>query len=379
MKLLLAGLAFFAFALSPFAQAGSTPPISQVFAFYCNSDYSSCPDGFQPALGPIQLADGNFYGTTWYGNTSTDLGTVWQATLSGDVNVLYTFTANSSGQYINGSYPTVSFEADEKGNLYGVTLEGGTQNSGVFYSITTGGNLQVLYNFCSLPGCPDAEAPIVRAGDGNFYGITAKMIFKLSPEGAWTQFYTFPSSEEGQELIAGSEGELYGVAGSLPVESQTQSLFLLTTTGKHTVLHTFPELERVSALTQSLSGTLYGVLCCGTNTGIFQINFGGYKLLRKTPAGMFPPSLLVPGSDGNLYGLITNGSLYPGYVFALTAQGKTLFNEQFDCASDGCDPLSLMEASDGNFYGLTAVGGTVPSGNNPDGTIFKVATGLKVR
>lgn len=377
MKLSLACLACLAFALSAFAQSGSAPQFSQVFAFYCNSDYSSCPDGFGPSLGPIQLADGYLYGTTAYGNTSGDLGTVWQATLSGSINTLYTFTANSSGEYLNGSYPTVSFVADEKGNLYGVTLQGGTQNSGVFYTITNSGNFQVLYNFCSLPGCPDMTVPIVRAGDGNFYGITAKMIFKLSPEGVWTQIYTFPSNEEGVELIAGSSGEMYGIAASLPVETQRQSLFLLTTAGKHTVLHTFPKLEHVSALTQSFSGTLYGVLCCGTDTGIFQINFDGYKLLRKTPAGTFPPSLLVPGSDGNLYGLITNGSSYPGYVFGITAQGKALFNEQFNCASDGCDPLSLIEANDGNFYGLTAVGGTVSSGDNPDGTIFKLATGLK--
>jgi hypothetical protein len=37
----------------------------------------------------------------------------------------------------------------------------------------------------------------------------------------------------------------------------------------------------------------------------------------------------------------------------------------------------MIEASDGNFYGLTAVGGTVSSGDNSDGTIFKLATGLK--
>jgi len=380
MKTLLSCVAFFGFAISAFAQSPSAPRISQVFAFYCNSDYSSCPDGFQPALGPVQLSDGNFYGTTWYGNTSTDLGTVWQATPSGDVNVLYTFKPNGSGKYVNGSYPAVSFVAGTNGDLYGVTLDGGAQNNGVFYSITTGGSLKVLYNFCSLSGCPDQAVPVVLGGDGNFYGLTTTLVFKLTPEGAWSQLYSFPSSEEGVELIAGTDGHLYGVAASLPIQSTKESVFRLTTSGAYTVLHTFPKLEGVSALTQSSKGTLYGVFCCGANTGIFQINSARkFKILQTTPQGAFPPSLLVKGSDGKLYGLITNGSDYPGYVFAMTTKGKTVFSEQFNCASDGCDPLSLIEASDGNFYGLTAVGGTVSQGDNPDGTMFKVATKLKLR
>lgn len=373
MKPLLACVVLFAFAISGFAQAPSAPPISQVFAFYCNSDYSSCPDGFQPALGPVQLSDGNFYGTTWYGNTSTELGTIWQATPSGGVKVLYTFKPNGSGQYVHGSLPAVGFAAGADGNLYGVTLEGGAQNNGVFYRITTGGKLKVLYNFCSLSGCPDQAVHIVLGGDGNFYGITATLVFKLTPEGAWSQLYSFPSNDEGVELIAGTDGNLYGVVASLPMQDAKYSVFRLTTSGAYTVLHTFPKLEGVSALTQSSKGTLYGVFCCGTDTGIFQINSAGkYKILQKTAPDAFAPTLLLKGSDGNLYGLITNGSDYPGYLFAITTKGKTVFSEEFNCASDGCDPLSLIEASDGKFYGLTAVGGTVPSGDNPNGTIFKV-------
>jgi uncharacterized repeat protein (TIGR03803 family) len=133
--------------------------------------------------GPIQLSDGNFYGTTAYGDTGSVLGTVWQATPSGDVNTLYTFTANGSGQYVNGALPDVALVAGANGNLYGVTEEGGPQNSGVFYSLTTTGSQQVLYNFCSLSGCPDQAARIVLAGDGNFYGITPSLVFRLTPEG----------------------------------------------------------------------------------------------------------------------------------------------------------------------------------------------------
>jgi uncharacterized repeat protein (TIGR03803 family) len=380
MKTFLACVAFFGFTLSAVAQAPSTPPISQLFGFYCNGDYSSCPDGFQPALGPIQLSDGNFYGTTWYGNTDTDLGTVWQATPSGDVNVLYTFTANGAGQYANGSYPATSFLAGPNDTLYGVTLEGGANNSGVFYSITTAGSQQVLYNFCSLFGCLDSAARVVLAGDGNFYGITPKLVFKLTPEGVWSQFYPFPSSQQGLELIAGTDGNLYGVKAPVSETNFRESIFRLTTAGVYSTLRTFPKEVFLSALIQNSRGILYGVSCCGANTGIFQISPAGtYRLLQATATGALPPTLLVPGSDDNLYGLIANGSEYDGFVFAVSPKGKTLFSEEFNCLSDGCDPLTMIEASDGNFYGLTAVGGTVSSGDNSDGTIFKVTTGLKGR
>jgi len=130
-------------------------------------------------------------------------------------------------------------------------------------------------------------------------------------------------------------------------------------------------------LVQSSKGTLYGVLCCGDNTGIFQINSAGkYKLLQQTPQGALPATLLVVGSDGSIYGLIT-GSGYPGSVFAITPQGKTIFSEELNCATVGCEPLSLIEATNGNFYGLNFSGGTVPTGDNANGTVFKVATKRK--
>jgi uncharacterized repeat protein (TIGR03803 family) len=386
MKPVLACVAFFAYAVSGFAQTPAAPPITQLFTFYCEHSYSYCPRGFQPALGPVQLSDGNFYGTTWYGDTNASAGgTVWQATLSGDVHALYTFTANGSGDYVDGSAPAIGLAAGANGNLYGITETGGAQDSGVFYSLTTGGSQQVLYNFCSLAGCADKAAPIVLGGDGNFYGITTSLVFRLTPEGVWSEIYNFnfPSTNEGVELIAGTDGNLYGISFSHPFQTIAQaSVFRLTTAGVYTALHTFPKLDRVSALTQSASGTLYGVFS-GTKSGIFQINSAGqFKVLQNTAKGAFPPTQLVVGSDGNLYGLIVNSSAYPPYpgsVFAVSAQGKTIFSEELNCATVGCQPLSLMEANDGNFYGLTPVGGTAPHGDTPNGTIFKVATGLKGR
>ena len=382
MKRLLCCVACFAFAISGLAQTPSSPPISQLFAFYCTPNYEFCPDGFQPGPGPIQLSDGNLYGATAYGNTGNGGGTVWRTNLSGDVSTIYNFTPNGSGQYPNGQIPSNGLVAGADGNLYGVTALGGANDAGVLYSLTTTGTEQVLYSFCSLSGCPDQALPVVLGGDGNFYGITPEFVFKLTPEGVWSQFYSFnlPSSE-GILLVAGTDGNLYGVASSFGTKAHG-SVFRLTTAGVYTAVHTFPKQVGATVLTQGSSGTLYGVFSGLTKSGIFRITPAGmYKVVQKTPQGAYLPTLLLEGSDGNLYGLIndTQKANYPGAVFAVSPKGKTIFSEELDCNTVGCDPLSLIEASDGNFYGLPPLGGPVSPGDIQNGTIFKVATGLKER
>jgi len=327
MKSLLVCAAFIAVAISAFAQP---PALTQLFAFYCTPNYETCPNGFQPGPGPIQLADGNLYGATAYSASGNGGGTVWQANLSCDVNTLYNFAPNGSGQYPNGEVPANGLVAGADGNLYGVTALGGANDDCVFYRLTTGGTQQVLYSFCSLSGCPDLALPVVLGGDGNFYGITPEFVFQLTPEGVWSQFYNFhlPSSE-GILLIAGTDGNLYGIGASFEPKVR-ESIFRLTTGGVYTTVHTFAKNDGATVLTQSSNGTLYGVFG-GLKSGIFQISTAGkYKVLQKTPEGAYPPTLLVEGSDGNLYGLINNTQKanYPGAVFAISPKGKTIFSEE---------------------------------------------------
>ncbi|HWO33478.1 MAG TPA: choice-of-anchor tandem repeat GloVer-containing protein [Candidatus Acidoferrum sp.] len=379
MKPLLAYVAFVAIAAFAFGQA---PPISQLFAFYCTPNYESCPNGFQPGPGPIPLANGNLYGATAYGTTGNGGGTVWQANLVGDVNALYNFAPNGSGQYPNGEIPSIGLVPGIDGNLYGVTGLGGANDAGVFYSLTTGGTQQVLYSFCSLPGCPDLPLPVVPGADGNFYGITAEFVFQITPEGVWRKFYNFNlPSAEGNVLIAGTDGNLYGAAFIDLGPKFKGVVFRLTTGGVYTVVHTFGKQEGAGVLTQSSNGTIYGVFT-GLKSGIFQIDATGkYKLVQKVTDPAYAPTLLVAGSDGNLYGLINNTQKenYPGVVFAINSKRKTIFSEELNCETVGCDPESLIEGTDGNFYGLTPIGGTVAPGDIQNGTIFKVATGLKER
>ena len=384
MKVLLGFIASISLAVLLLAQSAPTAPtISQLFAFSCNSNFSSCPEGFDPTLSPIELADGNFYGVTWWAGqgSSNNGGTVWKATPAGLVTALRTFAFDSSGKFPNGENPVIGFAAGADGNLYGTTESGGSANAGVMYKLTPSGSFEVLHNFCTVSGCQDAAAPIILGKDGNFYGAQSQTVFQLTPQGAWTQIYSLSSSIGSfvGQLVQGSDGNFYG-----PARSATgicaDLLFRLTPNGQFTVLYRFPELEKVTSnMIQASDGNFYG----GAEPGIFRLTpAGGFKIIHQmTQAQGQPPTLLLQASDGNLWGISTNGGTAPnrpGTLFHLTTAGTFLGSLQFNCATKGCNPVGLVEGRDGNFYGNAATGGNAPN-RNPLGTLFKVTAGLPPR
>jgi uncharacterized repeat protein (TIGR03803 family) len=382
MKSLLGFLAGMTLATSLFAQnAPSAPAISQLFAFSCNANFASCPEGMDPTLSPIQLADGNFYGVTWWAGhgSSNNGGTVWKGTASGDVTALYTFAFDSSKKFPNGENPVIGFAAGADGNLYGTTESGGSANQGVMYKLTPSGSFEVLHNFCTLPGCTDVAGPIILGQDGNFYGAEHQTVFQLTPQGDWSQIYslnTAVGSFSGQ-LIQGSDENFYGSGRSASAPC-TGMLFRLTPGGEFTVLYTFPEFqEATSNLIEASDGNFYG----GATASIFRLTPSGTftTIHQMTPAQGQSPTFLLQASDGNLWGLSAEGGTAPnrpGTLFSLTTAGKFLNSQEFNCAKDGCNPLGLVEGNDGNFYGNAISGGSAPK-RSPLGTFFKVAAGLK--
>jgi uncharacterized repeat protein (TIGR03803 family) len=61
------------------------------------------------------------------------------------------------------------------GSFYG-TADGGINNGGTVFELTTGGALTTLYNFCSQTGCIDGADPIagvLQGTNGILYGTTA--------------------------------------------------------------------------------------------------------------------------------------------------------------------------------------------------------------
>jgi uncharacterized repeat protein (TIGR03803 family) len=353
------------------------PAISQVVVFYCTQNFTQCPNGFDPTLAPIQLADGKLYVATWWagqGNPNAG-GTIFRSGAFGQGIVIHTFQPiTPNGGFPNGNHPVVGFAQGTDGALYGVTEQGGTQNSGVMYRLATNGSFKVLYNFCSVSGCPDGPGPLTLAKDGNYYGGEFHTIYRLTPQGAWSLVHALDPSTEGVAGALGqaTDGNFYG-AGWL---NDHGTLFRVTASGDFKIIYTFLLGEGVSSnLIQASDGYIYGATgLSGPGTGIFRSDLNGNVqfIHQMTDAEGYSPLQLLQASDGNLWGL---SDFRDGSFFSVSLSGNSLTSGPFNCNTTGCQPMGMIEGKDGNFYGTAISGGSMP-GQNPEGTVFKIAAGL---
>jgi len=259
---------------------------------------SSPGDGFKPGAGLMQGSDGNFYGTTEYGGTSTLNGTVFRISPSGSYTNLHRFIGPPS----DGLVPEAVLVQGGDGNFYGTTFEGGTSNNGTVFRISPSGSETNLYSLGSSPN--DGKFPgagVVLGSDGNFYGTTEGggthkdgTVFRVGPSGNYTNLYSFGSSPTdgilpNAGLVQGSDGNFYGT--------------------------TF--YGGTSSNCSSGCGTVFRISPSGTYTSLY--SFG-----RSAGDGATPYAGLVQGSDGNFYGTAnfggtsTNCSMGCGTVFKLT-------------------------------------------------------------
>ncbi len=84
-------------------------------------------DGGDPEAGLIQATDGNFYGTT-YGGGAYGGGTVFKMSPSGTLTTLYNFCTQSG--CADGEYPIGGLVEATDGNFYGTTDSGGSSSCG---------------------------------------------------------------------------------------------------------------------------------------------------------------------------------------------------------------------------------------------------------
>ncbi len=343
-------------------------------------------DGADPFIGLTLDAQGNLYGTTWFGgdlacNAPEGCGTVFKFdTTTGNETVLYSFTGSPES-----SKPMGSLVLDAQGNLYGTAHLGGDlacnagDGCGTVFELDTAGVMTVLYSFTGTGGDGALPGGLVQDAQGNLYGTTADggdlaceapegcgTVYKLAPPVApsvtWTEttLYSFSGGVDGADpwpgLVQDKQGNLYGTTsqgGDLACNAPDGcgTAFELDTTGRETVLYSFTGTGGDGAipgvgLVRDAKGTLYGTTIAG---GDLACN--------------------APDGCGTAFELDTTGKETVQYSFTGTG-------------GDGANPFSgLVRDAKGNLYGGTLTGGdlsctTGPGGNGQTlagcGTVFKL-------
>lgn len=249
-----------------------------------------CLDGEGPSAGVVLDGEGNIYGTTSAGGAFLD-GTVFKLTPEGKETILHSFCGDLCGG-ADGIEPAAGLVFDQKGNLYGTTVLGGSGSgllgNGTVFKVTPEGNETVLYSFCSLANCPDGSAPyssLVLDRSGNLYGTTSAggiggqfgsgVVFKLTPEGTEAVLYSFCALTNCTDgayplagLVFGPSGNLYGTAESGGATGIGGVVFEVTAQGKEELLHSFGVQNNDGAAPQAglvidREGNLFGTTSAG--------------------------------------------------------------------------------------------------------------------
>jgi uncharacterized repeat protein (TIGR03803 family) len=158
--------------------------LTTLYSFCSIRSGDTCLDGANPAAGVVQGPNGNFYGTTGLGGSGNGCfggcGTIFEITPAGKLTTLYSFCSQTN--CADGTYPSETLTLGSDGNLYGLTPNGGSssycsysEGCGTIFKITPGGTLTILHTLCSRPNCSDGAGPVglAQATNGVFYGSTA--------------------------------------------------------------------------------------------------------------------------------------------------------------------------------------------------------------
>jgi uncharacterized repeat protein (TIGR03803 family) len=324
---------------------------------------------------PVQGRDGNLYGTTATSAATAGDGTAWQLSTSGELKVLHTFTIESGNWSVSG------LTQASDGNFYGTTQQGGSSSQGVLFKLTKDGGYLVLHSFSGGADGQIGYAPPIEASDGNLYGATyggnngksrSSTVYKYTPAGAFSTIHFFTNLEAANiesPVIQGADGNLYGT--SMAGGNGSGTIFKMNLAGQVLQIFDFGTSSELgyspSALLQANDGSFYGsTLGGGTyNQGtIFRMNqLGRVTTLYNfgaTPTDGQQPSAMVQGTDSNLYGVTTKGGASGmGTIFQLTTAGAYKQVSSFGFADCIVPPL---QHTNGTFYGVSPRGGTYDYG-----------------
>src|SRR5579863_9890759 len=370
-------------------------------------------DGFYPYSGLVADAKGNLYGTTYQGGVN-NLGSVFELTLSGGVwseTLLYSFAGGTS----DGEYPVYStLVFDKTGHLYGTTQYGdSTCNCGTVYELTKSGSTWKETILHAFLGSSQKDGYFPQAGlsfdtTGNLFGTTeygglsnVGTVFQLQPTKTSWKYKTihqFNNANGGPYypvggITQGADGYYYGTtyygglaynAGAMYRMFETRGVWVAQTA--FYFLEGGDGTNPDSTLTMDSKGNMYGTTygggatenCsqgCGT---VYKMTLGSnntytqsviYSLQAASKDGQTPwyGAGVTLDTKGNLYGTTRYGgsSSNAGIVYELKPVGggyKETVLHAFTGDPDGYSPLAGVIIVKGKVFGTTYAGGKQNAG-----------------
>jgi uncharacterized repeat protein (TIGR03803 family) len=108
--------------------------LTVMHSFCGEANIRGCTDGAEPIGSLLQASDGNFYGMT-HGGGANDWGSIYKITPTGVETTTFSFQADNNAN-TSSLDPTAGLTEGLDGNFYGMTDPGGSSSEGTLFSLT---------------------------------------------------------------------------------------------------------------------------------------------------------------------------------------------------------------------------------------------------
>jgi uncharacterized repeat protein (TIGR03803 family) len=252
----------------------------------------------------------------------------------------------------------------------------GATTGGVLFRISkTGTGVKIVHQFCSAANCADGQNPVglIAISDGDLYGAASSggafscgsiggcgAIFKYDvATGSYFVIHSLNYATDGafpSGFIQAKDGNFYGIVAG--------AIYKVTTTGQYSLVLTLPQLHFLEIPVGIFR--VYGQ--AGSHLFSVGVDGSNFHKIADLPSSAVSNTRFVSASDGNLWGV-------SGNVVQISPSTGAVLQTFFFNDKNGSYPRSLIQAKDGTFTGTTAGGGTASKGT-PDGVVFTLNASL---